>query len=272
MKPEPCHLALKLLDADEPCGACGHAARTHRNHASYVDPDAKPAEPKPADEFDGWTPPMLRTAIAFERTTIAELRLELHREREQRQALERGIVEIRHAACAALTWATDSKPDVVNAQRAVDELARRLRDELAASRSDTAREATLIRERDAARGEAKALEGLRPALADARKELAELRAERERGYRAKPSIEVVGVVADRGTESAVLALAWARDPARTREEIESQIEKFEAMAIDSPGAGYAASVLRWVIASPNRRTSTDFDAARRAIDAGRELP
>ena len=171
MKPEPCHLALKLLDADEPCGACGHAARTHRNHASYVDPDAKPTKP---DEFDGWTPPMLRAAIAFERTTIAELRLELHREREQRQALELGIVEIRHAACAALTWATDGTPDVVNTKRAVDELARRLRDELAASKNDTA---TLIRERDAARGEAKALEELRPALAAARKELAELRAE-----------------------------------------------------------------------------------------------
>lgn len=140
MKPEPCHLALKLLDADEPCGACGHLARTHRNHASYVDPDAKPAEPKTADEFDGWTPPMLRAAIAFERATIAELRLDLHRERERRQTLERGIVEI-----------------------------------LAATKNDTAREATLIRERDAARGEATALEELRPALAAARKELAELR-------------------------------------------------------------------------------------------------
>lgn len=160
MKPEPCHLALKLLDADEACGACGHAARTHRNHASYVDPNASPTPPKPADEFDGWTPPMLRTAIAFERTTSAELRLELHREREQRQALEAGIVEIRHAACAALTWATDSRPDVVNTKRAVDELARRLRDELTATKNDTAREATLIRERDTAR-----------------KELAELRAE-----------------------------------------------------------------------------------------------
>ena len=255
MKPEPCHLALKLLDADEPCGACGHAARTHRNHASYVDPNASPTPPKPADEFEGWSPAMLRTAIAFERVTIAELRLDLYRERERRAELERGIVEIRHTACAALTWATDSKPDVENTKRAVDELARRLRDELTASGNDETREATLIRERDTAR-----------------KQLAELRAERERGYRAKTSIEVVGVVADRGTESAVLALAWARDPARTREEIESQIEKLDALAIDSPGAGYAASVLRWTIASPNRRTPADFDAARRAIDAGRELP
>lgn len=393
MKPEPCNLALKLLDADEACGACGHLARTHRNHASYVDPSA-PAKPrqyyfrvsecrahgaddpacvcwhdegtgplsdgrgikdwrerpaeivagilrvaeaneiptphvpvelppvskpeastrvdelalraaatlKPADEFDGWTPWMLRAAIAFERATVAELRLDLHREREQRQALERGIVEIRHVTCAALTWATDSKPDVANTRRAVEEVVRRLRNELAATRNDVAYNATLIRERDEWKARAVKLVELRENLISQRDtamkelrdvtdviaavlsvpigskpgsastmvrtligELVGLRAERERGIHARSN-----EVQRRAAESAVLALAWARDPARTREEIESQIKNLEA--IDSPSAGYAVSVLRWTIANPNRRTSADFDAARRAIDAGRELP
>jgi len=339
MKPEPCNLALKLLDADEACGACGHAARTHRNHASYVGPEivagilrvtesntpttphvpvelppvSKPeastragelalrveaSKSKPADEFAGWSAAMLRTAIAFERATVAELRLDLHREREQRQALERGVVEIRHAACAALTWATDSKPDVANTRRAVDEVVRRLRDELAATKNDEAYNATLIRERDEWKTRADKLANLRDDLISQRgiatkelreiadviaaalsvpidskpgsaslmvrkliDELAGLRAERERGYRAKTSIEVVGVVADRGTESAVLALAWARESKRTKEEIESQIEKLDALAIVEWSRGDCGA----------RGFSAHPEATRRAIAEFPEL-
>lgn len=33
----PCHLALRLLDADDACGACGQPARLHRAHKSFVD-------------------------------------------------------------------------------------------------------------------------------------------------------------------------------------------------------------------------------------------
>lgn len=33
--PEPCPLALRLLDADELCGKCGWRAAAHRNHHAY---------------------------------------------------------------------------------------------------------------------------------------------------------------------------------------------------------------------------------------------
>lgn len=51
--------------------------------------EASREKAKPAGEFDGWTPDMLCAAVAFERVTVAELRLQLHRAREENAALAR---------------------------------------------------------------------------------------------------------------------------------------------------------------------------------------